>query len=49
MARREPTSLLKSVDFPTLGRPTMAMRGAAVDSDGLELEGIWSTETDKEL
>src|SRR5690349_21610411 len=27
MARREPTILLKSVDLPTLGRPTMAMVG----------------------
>src|SRR6185437_7236636 len=30
MARREPTSRLNSVDLPTLGRPTMAMRGEEV-------------------
>src|SRR5271165_6142056 len=35
MARREPTRRLNSVDLPTLGRPTMAMSGAAV---GLEDE-----------
>ena len=28
MARREPTKRLKSVDLPTLGRPTMARSGA---------------------
>src|SRR5213595_3383454 len=28
MARRDPTSRLNSVDLPTLGRPTMAMREA---------------------
>src|SRR5215472_17165248 len=27
MARRDPTSLLNSVDLPTFGRPTIAMRG----------------------
>src|SRR5262245_56917858 len=30
MARREPISRLKSVDLPTLGRPTMARRGGRV-------------------
>src|SRR5216684_5876941 len=29
MARRDPTRRLKSVDLPTLGRPTMAMRGVS--------------------
>jgi hypothetical protein len=32
MARREPTSRLKSVDLPTLGRPTMASSGACAES-----------------
>ena len=30
MARRDPTSRLNSVDLPTLGRPTMAMRGLKI-------------------
>ena len=30
MERRRPTSLLKSMDLPTLGRPTMATSGFAI-------------------
>jgi hypothetical protein len=30
MARREPTMRLKSVDLPTLGRPTIATMGVVV-------------------
>src|SRR6202521_6304503 len=41
MARREPTMRLNSVDFPTLGRPTMAMVGTpAVTGALIELELI---------
>src|SRR6185437_13079452 len=42
MARREPTRRLNSVDFPTLGRPTIAMVGmpAAAAADG-ELKVGW--------
>src|SRR5260370_42688167 len=36
VARRDPTSRLKSVDLPTLGRPTMAIRGVCV-----KLEEDW--------
>src|SRR5215475_4209888 len=35
MARREPTNRLNNVDFPTLGRPTIAISGVS------EL-GIWT-------
>ena len=37
MARREPTIRLKSVDLPTLGRPTIASVGipaATAEADG---------------
>src|SRR5258708_27316035 len=37
MARREPTRRLNSVDLPTLGRPTIAMRGV---SGELELDEV---------
>ncbi len=34
MARRDPTSRLKSVDLPTLGRPTIAIVGMPAVTDG---------------
>src|SRR5450432_4065319 len=37
MARRDPTRRLKSVDLPTLGRPTIVMSGARVELE-IELE-----------
>jgi hypothetical protein len=41
MARREPTMRLNSVDFPTLGRPTMAIVGTPTVAGALiELELI---------
>jgi hypothetical protein len=41
MARREPTIRLNSVDFPTLGRPTIAIVGTPTVTGALiELELI---------
>jgi hypothetical protein len=41
MARREPTIRLNNVDFPTFGRPTMAMVGVPTAAGVLiELELI---------
>src|ERR1017187_4521076 len=38
MARREPTRRLNSVDLPTLGRPTMVIRGAGVELEEDEVK-----------
>src|SRR5262249_29585315 len=42
MERRAPTMRLRRVDLPTLGRPTMAIRGSG--DDGMRVENIdWSS------
>ena len=40
MESRRPTSLLKSMDLPTLGRPTMATRGFAIGVTSFVMESI---------
>jgi len=37
---REPMIRLKSVDFPTLGRPTIAMRGLAACPEAAVIVGL---------
>src|SRR5215470_4076230 len=40
MARREPARRLKSVDLPTLGRPTMAMVGTRGEAVSVAVAGL---------